>query len=211
MNQLQKLGWEWTENGAIVTVATTAGAVRVFVPLRRVFVHFSDEMHKVGAPLPMAVGACPSVSGLFSGISHAFKKATRAVKKVVPKAITRAASKVTSAAYSFAKKRVAPVLSQVKRIAQSPAVTAIATGLSFTPLAPVGASVLGAQAALKVYDMGMAAANRVKAGVAHPGDVSKMLAANNVKSAMGTITGLARGGDPKARQFMTAMAAFGAG
>lgn len=208
MNQLQRLGWDWVENGAIITVATTAGAIRVFVPLRRVYVHFSEEMARVGAPLPYAVGACPSVSGFFSGISSAFKSASRAAKKIVPKAITRAASKVTSKAVSFAKKQVVPVLSQVKRIAQSPAVTAIAAGLSFTPLAPIGASVLGAQAAMKAIDVGMAAANRVSRGIQNPGDVQAMLKAKNVQAAMGHIGNAARGGDPKARQFMTALASF---
>lgn len=94
---VKAVAWDWTPDGALITVNVDGALVQWLVPIAHVHVQFGTEMTRVGCPLAPSVGA-PSVGGLFGGISKAFKKATRAVKKAVPKAVRRAASSVSRAA-----------------------------------------------------------------------------------------------------------------
>ena len=70
----------------------------VFVPLNRVWHEFHKELGAVGAPLQAYVGEEISVSGLFSGISHALSRAGHAATH----AIGRAASGVARTATNYA-------------------------------------------------------------------------------------------------------------
>lgn len=125
MNTLNELGWQWRQNGAIITIADDSGrSLQWFVPLSYIRMTFGQELAAVGCPLQPSVGDPPTVAGFFSsigrgisraakGVSRAVKKATRKVgraakkvsrgvkkgiKAVVPKAIRRAARKVQKAA-----------------------------------------------------------------------------------------------------------------
>lgn len=103
MRTLNRLGWDWHENGAIITVVVDGSPVAWFIPLDHIQVTFGQELSRVGCPLAPTVGAYPTVSGFFSSIKKAYKKATRAVKKTIPKSIKRAARKVQKTALKGAK------------------------------------------------------------------------------------------------------------
>lgn len=115
--QLQRLGWEWRDNGVILSVQVDGKRQRVFVPLGRVWVTFDEELTGVGCPLgACSVGAPFTVAGLFSSITKAVSSAAKSVSRaVVPKAVQRAAGKVVATARSAAKTALA--LPGVKQIA----------------------------------------------------------------------------------------------
>jgi hypothetical protein len=115
--QLQRLGWEWRDNGVILSVQVSGKTQRVFVPLGRVWLAFDEELTAVGCP----VGACSvgepfTVGGLFSSIKRAVSGAAKSVvKAVVPKAVQKAAVKVASVAKRAANTALA--LPGVKQVA----------------------------------------------------------------------------------------------
>lgn len=115
--QLQRLGWEWRDNGVILSVQVSGKTQRVFVPLGRVWLTFDEELTAVGCP----VGACSvgepfTVGGLFSSIKRAVSGAAKSVvKAVVPKAVQKAATKVATVAKRAASTALA--LPGVKQVA----------------------------------------------------------------------------------------------
>lgn len=98
MKTIRSLGWDWTTDGAIVTVMVDDALLQWFIPLAHVQLRFGEELARVGCPLRQTVSGPPSVGGFFDSVAHAYKSATRAVKKAVPKALSKAASSVTRAA-----------------------------------------------------------------------------------------------------------------
>jgi hypothetical protein len=93
MRNVQAIGWDWTDEGAVITLVVDGAVAQWLIPLGHVRVEFGRELARVGCPLQPSVGD-PSVGGFFDSISSAVKSASRAVKKAVPKAITRATSSV---------------------------------------------------------------------------------------------------------------------
>lgn len=98
LHTLNSLGWEWRQNGAVLSVCIDGHCYRVLIPIERLWATFGRELAKAGAPMPAAVGALPTVGGLFSGIAHAVSKAAGAATH----AVTRAASTVARDAASVA-------------------------------------------------------------------------------------------------------------
>jgi len=117
--QLQRLGWEWRQNGVILSVQVSGKTQRVFVPLGRVWLAFDEELTAVGCPVGAhSVGAPFTVDGLFSSIKKAVSGAAKSVTKaVVPKAVQKAASRVVSTAKRAASTALAlPGVRQVANV-----------------------------------------------------------------------------------------------
>ncbi len=106
MQTLEGLGWQWRQNGVVLTARVSGQPIQVFVPLDRVWHEFHTELAAVGCPMPAAVGADISVAGLFSGIAKAAKGVAHAVTH---NAVTRAASNVASTAAHYAAHAVSKV------------------------------------------------------------------------------------------------------
>jgi hypothetical protein len=134
MAQLQRLGWEWHQNGVIVRVETSHGKRAVFIPLSRVWATFDQELAAVGCPTQQAsVGAPFSVGGFFSFVKKAVSSVSSAVKKVVPKAIQRAASSVVNTAKKYGS-------AAVHAIQKVPVLGTIATAAGALALLPAAAT-----------------------------------------------------------------------
>lgn len=104
-------GWKWTDNGAIVCIATNNGRINVFVPLSTVWVHFDSALREAGYREVPQVGAY-TVGGLFSKVKRATRKLKRRAKKAVKKAtrkVERTAFKTARHANRFAKRYKAPL------------------------------------------------------------------------------------------------------
>jgi uncharacterized protein YbjQ (UPF0145 family) len=134
MAQLQRLGWEWHQNGVIIRVETSHGKRAVFVPLGRVWATFERELQAVGCPTQQAaVGAPFSVGGFFSFVKKAVSSAASAVKKVVPQAVQRAASNIVSTAKRYG-------AAAVHAIQKVPVLGSIATAAGALALLPANAA-----------------------------------------------------------------------
>lgn len=149
LHKLNSLGWEWRENGAIVTVGVDNRKIQVFVPLQKLWDIFNSHMvQHVGCPLALGIGDPFTVGGFFKSLGHAFSSAAKGVahaasavsKATGLTAITKAATKVVSVATNFAKSAVnatlgkipviGPLAKSAVSIMNAPAnlVTAIASG-----------------------------------------------------------------------------------
>jgi len=110
IHTLRGLGWDWRQNGVLLTVQIDDQKIQVLVPLDRVFHEFSKELAAVGCPLEPAVGGYVTVSGLFGSIAHAVKGVTHAVTH---NAITNAATSVAKTATNYAEHAVANTIGRV--------------------------------------------------------------------------------------------------
>lgn len=125
MNPLQEiaqLGWDWRENGAILTVHAGGSMYRWFVPVPVIAQAFGEEFARIGMPLPHSVGAY-SVGGLWGSIKKAARKASRAAKRKVRKAVKRASQRVKKVARKGARvvaRQARGAVRTAKRIAKSP-------------------------------------------------------------------------------------------
>lgn len=142
LHTLNSLGWEWRENGAIVTVGVDDRKIAVFIPLQKLWEIFNRSMvEHVGCPLALGVGDPFTVGGFFSSIAKAVSSVVKPVAKATGiTAITKAATKVASVATNFAKGAVNATLGKIPVIgplaksavsimaAPSNLVTAIANG-----------------------------------------------------------------------------------
>lgn len=130
--QIQKLGWEWRDDGmgmglppgVCITVVVNGRPLRAFVPLTRVWLAFDQELQKVGCVGACWVGAPFSCGGFFSSIAHAVSSAAKAVSKAVPNVVKKAASTVVNTAKTYASKALSavnkiPVLGTVTHAAES--------------------------------------------------------------------------------------------
>jgi len=115
LHTLNGLGWEWRENGAIVTVAVDDRKIAVFIPLQKLWDIFNTHMvQHVGCPLALGIGDPFTVGGLFSSIAHAVSSVAKGVAKATGvTAITKAAVKVTKVATNFAKGAVNATLGKI--------------------------------------------------------------------------------------------------
>jgi hypothetical protein len=141
LHHLNSLGWEWRENGAIVTVGIDNRRIAVFVPLQKLWAIFHSHMSGVGCPMCLGVGEPFTVGGFFKSLGHAFSSAAKSVSKATGlTAISNAAVKVTKVATNFAAQAVhatlgkipviGPLANSAISIMNAPAnlVTAIASG-----------------------------------------------------------------------------------
>jgi hypothetical protein len=134
---LQRLGWEWRPDGAGTgagpgvqfTIQISGRSQRVFVPLSRVWVIFDQELQRVGCVGAAQVGAPFSVGGFFSFVKKAASSISKAVNKVVPKAIQRAAGKVVN----VAKKAVSSVAHAIRKIPVLGTIAGAAASLALLP------------------------------------------------------------------------------
>lgn len=142
LHTLNSLGWEWRENGAIVTVGVDNRKIAVFVPLQKLWDIFNRHMvEHVGCPLALGIGDPFTVGGLFGSIAKALGGVAKGVAKATGlTAISKAAVKVTKVATKFAAKAVnatlgkipviGPLANSAVSILNAPAnlITAIASG-----------------------------------------------------------------------------------
>ena len=213
MRVLNELGWQWHENGALLTVKVDGQAQRVFVPLTKIRIEFGEGMAAVGCPLAPTVGELYTVSGLFSSIRRAVKKAKKVrhqvVRRAVPRAIRRRADKITRLARRYAQRRALPITRRLQQGFQSPYARYGAMALSAIPTtAPMGVAMLAAQNTLSKIDEGRKAAELVRRGIRRPGDVGKMLAAQAQRQGVAQLAQAARMGHPQAQQFFGALQQF---
>lgn len=115
LHRLNSLGWEWRENGAIVTVGIDSRKIAVFVPLQKLWDVFNSHMiEHVGCPLALGIGDPFTVGGLFGSIAKAFSGAAKGIAKATGlTAISKAAVKVTKIATKFAAKAVSSTLGKI--------------------------------------------------------------------------------------------------
>lgn len=113
--QIQRLGWEWTNDGAghgpgvVLSVMVDGRTLRAFVPLSRVWLTFDRELQGVGCVGSAYVGEPFSCVGFFGFVKKAAKSIGKAASSVVPKAIKRAASSVVNTARNYATKAYSAV------------------------------------------------------------------------------------------------------
>ena len=215
MHELQRLGFQWHDNGIIVSVVIDGRTMQVFVPIRRVWTTFERELQAVGCPSAGAVGCIGpdaiavgypgplSVGGFFDFVKKAVKSVSKAVKKVVPKAIQRAASKVVSVAKKYGGK----ALSAAGSVARSPIFRGalIAASFAVPALAPVAAAVETVNRVAGYYKQGQQAAKLIQRGIKNPALIAQVAQGIAARKSMATILQEAQRGRPAARQLMGAM------
>lgn len=132
LHHLNGLGWEWRENGAILRVSIDGRQTAVFVPLRKIWHAFNDELASVGCPLSLGVGEPFTVGGLFGSIVKAVSSAGKSVAKATGvTAVAKAASKVATVAKNYG----AAALNVVAKV---PLIGPLAKSTSSLMLAPLG-------------------------------------------------------------------------
>jgi len=213
MHELQRLGWEWRQNGAIVSVRIDGQDLKVFVPLARVFLHFDQELSAVGCPFE-GVGEPMTVGGLFSWVKKAVnvvKKAHtfvpgligKAAKKVLPKAIYRAAAAV----HDTAKRYGQHALNIAKKVGTNKYFRAglAAAAVAVPVLAPAAAAVEIANRAYGMYQRGVDAAKAIQRGIHTAENLASVRNGLAAKGAVAHMINAARNGDPRAQQIMGAL------
>lgn len=233
---LTALGWDWRENGAILSVRVDGDWFRIFLPLHTIRIEFGKRLAAVGCPLCPAVGDPPTVAGLFSGISRAFKKATRAVKKTVPKSIRRGASRLARKARGYARN----IARRAKQIASNPRQLAMAAMsphflLHSNKLAKDAARLLAAKSNIPAVKQaaqgtlaitssqenlagvrntmheiqaGEHAQKMLSRGIRRPAAMAQIRRAAEQRQAVSQIANAARAGDPLAQNWMGALGQF---
>ena len=202
MKTLSGLGWHWCENGVVLCVKLDDGQpMCVFVPLNRVWHEFHKELGAVGAPLQAYVGEEISVSGLFSGISHALSRAGHAATHAISRAASGVARTATNYAEHAAKFAKGAVENKYFRDAVDVAAFAVPA------LAPAAAAMEVANKAMATYHEGMHAAALIKQGVTSAANTAKVAAGLAAKGAVADIIAKAKQGDTRAKQIVGALQA----
>lgn len=203
MKQLQQLGWEWRQNGVILSVRVDGQNMQVFVPLARVFLHFDEQLAGVGCPFE-GVGEPMSVGGFFSWVK---KAASSVAAKVVPKAIQRAAANVVSTAKRYG----AHALSAAKAIGTNKYFRMGLTAAAFAvpALAPAAAALEIANRVKSYYAIGVNAAKQIQAGVHTAQNAALVARGLASKNAVAQIIAQAQRGDPRAKQLIGAFQHLG--
>lgn len=195
LQELQSLGWEWRDDGAVVTVVVNGSTYRVYVPIRTLSIVFGRELKAAGCPMGKSVGAQRRAVGLFGSIVKSVKKFGRKAGR----AISKGARKVARGAKKVAK--------GAKKVVQNPYFRAGVAGaaMAFPALAPVAAGVETANQVLKQYDRARAIAKRVQRGVKNPQDIPKLAAGLASEHAIREIAQRAQQGDPAAQRAYNAL------
>lgn len=221
---LNSLGWEWYEDGAVVTAVVNGNPVRVFVPLRRLTLTFGQELDlptAVGCvgctDLVQTIGACarsldsaPVAIGRRSRSERRSRRRRRRSRRrrrrrKFFRGLGRAARRVTKA--------VAKVAKGVLKIATSKVAQGLvaAIGTAVPVLAPAAAAIATAQGVVRKVAAGLDAAKRIRAGDRNPQlgrVVQQGLAA---KRTVDVIASRAKQGDRRAQEFAGGLAAVAAG
>lgn len=211
MQSLERLGWEWHPNGigsgtgpGVMLMAQVNGrAMKVFIPLGRVWFVFDQELQRVGCTSAAQVGAPFSVGGFFDFVKKAAKSVASVAKRVVPKAIQRAASRVVAVAKHYGGK----VVAAGKAIGRNPIFRGalVAASLAVPALAPAAAALEIANRASAVYQKGLAAAKAIKAGIHTAQNVDAVRRGLVAREQVQAVIQRAHAGDPRARQLVGAL------
>ncbi len=220
---LNSLGWEWYEDGVVLTANVSGDAVRVLVPLRVLSVTFGRELALPGAigcvgcaDLVQSIGAAArsiDYEPQEIGLSRTQRRARRKVRskrrrrkrRKFFRGIKRAAGGVVKAAKKVAK--------GVLKIATSKVAQGLvaALGTAVPVLAPAAGAVATAQGVVRKIAAGVDAAQQIKRGKRSPQlerAVRAGLAANQIVRDQAT---RARAGDRNAQQFAGGIAVVAAG
>lgn len=210
VQSLQRLGWSWHQNGigagtgpgVMIQAVVNGRAVKVFIPLSRVWLTFDEELQRVGCPSAASVGAPFSVGGFFSFIKHAAQSVAKVAKRVVPKAIQRAATRVVATAKRYG----AAAYKGVKTVTSNPIFRGamIAASFAVPALAPAAAALEIANRAAKVYQMGQTAAKAIKAGYNTVQNVDAVRRGLMARNQVQAVVQRAHAGDPRAKQLVGA-------
>lgn len=195
---LNGLGWQWHDNGAIVTVKTTDDMgqpvdVPVFVPIDRIWEAFQKRMGSVGCAFPPGVGAPFSVGSLFSWVKGAAKDVGGAVGKA-GKDVVHVANKYGG--HAVAKLGKEAMESKTFRGAIDIAAIAVPA------LAPAAA---GLETAHQIYDkveLGRHAAHAIEQGFHTPENHAAVHEAQAHLDALHNIIDLAHQGHPHAQEII---------
>lgn len=204
LKPLTGFGWEWRQDGVILTLTIDGAPVRVFVPLLWVW----DELHKhmlaMGCPMQdLAVGEPLSVGNIFGSVVHAVSHAVSgaahaanaAAKAVVPKAIQKAAVSVVSRAASVGK---AAIESKILRYGLD------AASVVVPALAPAAVALEAAHQALEHVNEGIKAAQAIKNGVMSAANIAKATLGLNTQHATAIVVQQAQAGNKAAQQMVGA-------
>lgn len=192
--QLNELGWQWRSNGVELWVRVDDRLLRVFVPLTRVWLTFSDELGAAGCPMEPAVGACYTVGGFFKRLKRAVKRGGRRARR----AVRRATRKVKRTAKRYGSKALRAARSRYVRGGLA------AASFAVPALAPAAAGLEAAHRALQHYEDGRRAAERIKRRLRRPGDAARVARAIAIRRGTRGIIRRARSGDRRALQWMGA-------
>lgn len=199
IHHLTGAGWDWREDGVILTIEIDHMPVRVFVPLPRVWSHVHEELKAVGCPFPSGMGEPISVGSLFGSISHAVSSVAHTVSHaaaaVVPKAVQKAAAKVVKTAATVGK---AAINSKIVRYGLDAAAVAVPA------LAPAAVALEAAHQAMEHVNEGIAAAKQIKAGIVTAANYAQAAAGLTHSQAVATIVQKAQAGDAAAQRMVGA-------
>lgn len=181
-------GFEWHAHGLAVWVRAENGTpVRIFFPLPQVDIVYQRETARVGCPLDPTVGDY-SVGGFFKKLGKGLKKfhdiatlkfARKAIGKGIKKVMSkskfgRALWKAGDKIYKVAQK-VKEVGKKIIRSKPFRAALAIA-GTAFPVIAPGVAALEAAQQIMDRVEKAKKIAQKVKAGLEHPGRAASIIA-----------------------------------
>lgn len=179
---------------------------QVVVPLRRVQLIFHQEAARVGCPLPRSIGSARTLGGWFSGVSKAWKKATRKIKRALPKVARRAISRVEKTANWGAKAAWDAHLVAKKVVTSRPFAYALtAAAVAVPALAPAAGAVHAARAIMKNIEAGHQAAKALASGIKSPSVNKALQTAWATRGASQQIINKARANNPQAMQIMGAL------
>jgi hypothetical protein len=193
---LTGFGWEWRQDGVILTLTIDGAPIRVFVPLQTIWAALHHEMAAVGCPLQGGMGEPMSVGSIFGSIAHAVSSAASSVVHAVAPAVAKAATAVVHTAASAGK---TIVQSKIIRYGLDAAAVAVPA------LAPAAVALETAHQALEHVNQGIAAAKAIKSGVVTAANVAKATLGLNTQKAMATVVSKAQAGNPAAQSMVGAL------
>lgn len=197
---LTGFGWNWHEDGVLLTLTIDGTPIRAFVPLDVIWHELHTHLSAVGCPMRGGVGEPMSVGSIFGSIAHAVSHAAssvaHAVASVVPPAVKKAAAAVVTKAAQYGK---AAIQSKVFRYAVD------AVAVAVPALAPAAAALEVAHQAIERVNQGIEAAKAIKNGVVTAANTAKVALGVEQQKAMGIIVQKAQAGNVQARQVVGAM------
>lgn len=178
----------------------------VRMPLSRVQVAFENEARRMGCALPRSLGSARTVGGWFSSIKNVYKKATRKVKKALPKVVRRAVHRVEKVA-NYGAKVAWDAHKKAKDVVLSDtfAYGLTAAAVAVPALAPAAGALHAARAIMKNIDSGVKAAKQLERGISSPAVKNALQMAWNTRGASQQLVNKARAGNPAAMQIMGAL------
>ena len=205
LNALTRAGWSWHDNGALVHVTIGGREYAVFVPLADIEITFGRELASVGCPLCAlaAVGGYQTVGGWWQRLKHSVKRASRAVRKAVPKSVSRAVKTVVRKARHTAQALSSPTAQGI----------VLALGAAVPVLAPAAGAVLAAQQVTSRVAHATTVAERVASGALTDTRAVRRLLRRGLrdKRALALILAKAKAGNVPAQRFAGALALVAGG